>query len=75
MSDIINIVDGKVQVIFKKGESTQIYCDALWFTEEEYAGVSSETLETMKQERYDNWLSILNAPPTEELPPADNTEP
>ena len=66
MDDIINNIDGQVQVIFEKGEGTQIYRDAIWMTEAEYANTASTTLDAIKQERYDNWLAIINAMPTEE---------
>ena len=65
MEDIINQIDGQVQVIFEKGEESQIYRDAIWMTQDEYDSTSSETIESIKQQRYDNWLSIINAMPTE----------
>jgi hypothetical protein len=66
MEDIINQIDGKVQVIFEKSTTdNQTYRDALWMTQEEYDATPSETIESMKQERFDNWLAIVNALPTE----------
>jgi hypothetical protein len=68
MDDIVNKADGKVQVIFEKTTAdNQTYRDALWMTQEEYDATSSETIESMKQERFDNWLAIVNALPTEEV--------
>jgi len=67
MTDIINKIDGQVQVIFEKGEGTQIYRDAIWMTQDEYDAVSTESMEQAKQQRYDNWLAIINAMPTEEV--------
>jgi len=67
MADIINQVDGQVQVIFEKGQGSQTYRDAIWMTQNEYDSVSTETLESIKQERYDNWLAVVNAMPTEEV--------
>ena len=56
MEDIINQVDGNIQVIFEKtSDYNQTYRDALWMTQEEYDSTSSETIESMKQERFDNW--------------------
>ena len=66
MKDIINQIDGKVQVIFEKGEVTQIYRDAIWMTQSEYDSTSSESIDMIKQERYDNWLAVVNSLPTEE---------
>jgi hypothetical protein len=66
MEDIINQIDGQVQVIFEKtSDYNQTYRDALWMTQEEYDSTSSETIESMKQQRFDNWLAIVNALPTE----------
>jgi len=68
MEDIINQINGQVQVIFEKSTAdNQTYRDALWMTQEEYDATSSETIESMKQERFDNWLAIVNALPTEEV--------
>jgi hypothetical protein len=67
MADIINEIDGKVQVIFEKGEGTQIYRDAIWMTQSEYESTSSEAIDMIKQERYDNWLIVVNSLPTEEI--------
>ena len=66
MEDIINQIDGQVQVIFEKGEGSQIYRDAIWMTQADYDATPSSTLDAMKQERYDNWLAIVNAMPTEQ---------
>lgn len=65
MEDIINHIDGKVQIIFEKNQGNQTYRDALWFTQEEYDATQSATIDAMKQERFDNWLAIVNALPTE----------
>ena len=65
MEDIINKIDGQVQIIFEKGEDTKLYRDAIWMTQEEYDSTSASTIDTIKQERYDNWLAIINAMPTE----------
>jgi hypothetical protein len=68
MEDIIHQINGQVQVIFEKSTAdNQIYRDALWMTQEEYDATPSETIESMKQERFDNWLAIVNALPTEEV--------
>lgn len=66
MADIINQIDGQVQIIFEKGEGSQTYRDAIWMKQSDYDSMSAESLESMKQQRYDNWLAIINAPATEE---------
>jgi hypothetical protein len=67
MTDIINQINGQVQVIFEKGQGSQTYRDAIWMTQNEYDSTSTETLESIKQQRYDNWLAVVNAMPTEEV--------
>ena len=69
MTDIINQIDEKVQVIFEKGDSNQQCRDAIWMTQEEYDSTTIEAIEAIKQERYDNWLAIVNTMPTEEIDP------
>jgi hypothetical protein len=66
MDDIINVSDGKVQVIFERTYDNQVFRDALWFTEQEYADTTSEQITTMQDQRLNNWIAIINAPPTEE---------
>ena len=65
MADIINQIDGKVQIIFEKGTSDRQFRDAIWMTQEEYDNTSSDTIESIKQQRYDNWLEVINAMPVD----------
>ena len=65
MEDIINRIDGQVQVIFEKTDGNQTYRDAIWMSEEEYTNTDSSTFDLIKLGRYDNWLAIINAMPTE----------
>ena len=69
MTDIINQIDGKVQIIFEFSENNQTFRDAIWMTQEEYDSTAPETIEATKQERYNNWLAIVNAMPTESTDP------
>ena len=61
MEDIINQIDGQVQIIFEKSDSTvnQTFRDALWMTQAEYDASSIDTINALKQERFDNWLAII----------------
>jgi len=67
MEDIINQIDGQVQIIFEKTDGDKTYRDALWFKQEEYDALTPEQISTMQQERFDNWLVIVNSLPTEEI--------
>jgi hypothetical protein len=66
MEDIINQIDGQVQIIFEKGSGHQKYCDAIWMSQEDYDTTPSETIESLKQQRYDNWINVITGLPTVE---------
>ena len=66
MTDIINQIEGRVQVVFERYEGNSVFRDALWFTQAEYDLVTPQEIEIMQQVRYDNWLAIVNAIPTTE---------
>ena len=73
VEDIINRIDGQVQVIFERGEGYQMYRDAIWMSEAEYNSTPSETLDEMKQQRYDNWIVMITALPTVETAIIEDT--
>jgi hypothetical protein len=73
MEDIINRIDGQVQVIFERGEGYQTYRDAIWMSEAEYNSTPSETLDEMKKQRYDNWIAMITALPTVETAIIEDT--
>lgn len=68
VEDIINQIDGQVQIIFEKNDDDRTFRDAIWMTQAEYDITTSVTIDATKQERYENWLAIVNAMPTEEVP-------
>ena len=65
MEDIINQINGQVQIIFEKTQDNQTYRDAIWMTQSEYDATEQTVIDAIKQERFDNWLSVVNAIPTE----------
>lgn len=65
MADVINQVNGRVQIIFERGESGQIFRDAIWMLQAEYDTTPAETIQALQDERYANWLAIVNPPPQE----------
>ena len=73
VEDIINQIDGKVQIIFEKGEAPQNFRDALWMLQQEYDAMAQETIEALKDDRYTNWLAIINTPSVEEPVVTDDT--
>lgn len=52
-----------------------MYRDALYFTDEEYAALTEDDIEQLKQTRVDNWIAVITAPPVEvveeEVQPAE----
>ena len=52
-------------MIFEKSDSDRTFRDALWFKLEEYNATPAATIDAMKQERFDNWLAMVNAASTE----------
>jgi len=42
------------------------FSDALHLPDDH--GLSDEQIETLKQQRFDNWIAVITAPPTEETP-------
>jgi hypothetical protein len=54
----------QIQIIFEFPTPHGTYRDALWLPVDH--GLSDAQLDALKQERLDNWLSIITAPPPEE---------
>lgn len=42
------------------------FADALWFHDDQIP--SDAEVEVMKQQRLDNWIAVITAPPSEEVP-------
>jgi len=42
------------------------FSDALHLPDDH--GLSDEQIEAMKQQRFDNWIAVITAPPVEEAP-------
>jgi hypothetical protein len=57
-----------IQIVFEKETQHGTYRDALYFPEDQVP--SDEEIERLKQERVDNWIAVITAPPVEE-PPQD----
>ena len=66
MQDIINQIDEKVQIIFEKSGEHGTFRDAIWISQSEYDAASPESIDTIKEQRYQNWLAIVNAPAVSE---------
>ena len=62
VEDIVNQIDGQVQIIFERGEAPLTFRDAIWMSQTEYDSTPSETILAMQEERYSNWLAVVNPP-------------
>lgn len=52
-----------IKIDFERGEPPLVFRDALWLQDDH--GLTDIEIEAMKDERYANWLAIINAPPVE----------
>ena len=52
--------NGWVSDSFQMGKEPLIYGDALVMPAEEYNMLTEEQIQTLKNERYQNWLQIIN---------------
>lgn len=59
--------DGRIADEFEIGTEPHVLKDALVMRPEAYAALSEQDIAAMKQERYDNWIAIITAPPVEEV--------
>lgn len=55
-----------IQIVFEKQTQYGLYRDALYFPKEQLPPL--DNIERLKQERVDNWISIITSPPAEEGP-------
>ncbi len=55
----------QIQVLFTITRDSYTYTDALYFPVGEPLP-SEEDIESMKQQRFDNWYAIVTAPPPEQ---------
>ena len=55
-----------VKIDFEFDSTYGVFRDALHLPDDH--GLSDAEIDAMKQQRFDNWLAIVNAPPAEEPP-------
>lgn len=55
-----------VQIIFEVETAHGMYRDALYFPADQVP--SDEEIELLKQQRVDNWIAVITAPPVEVVP-------
>ena len=58
-----------LQIIFEASTKHGTYRDAIYLPDNHT--LSDAEIEALKQQRVDNWIAIIEAPPPSEDPPAD----
>jgi hypothetical protein len=53
-----------IQIVFEFTTKYGVYRDALYLPDDH--GLAEAEIEALKQQRVDNWLAIVEAPPVEE---------
>lgn len=61
-----------MQIIFEFETPYGKFCDALYF--EDDAVPDDATIEAMKQQRVDNWIAVVTAPPAPDLVEIDGVQ-
>ena len=65
---IIYLEDGRLADEFDIGTEPYVLKDALVMMPDVYALLTADEISAMKQERYNNWIAIVTAPPVEDIP-------
>ena len=55
-----------VKITFSFPSQYGTFSDALWLEDDH--GLTEEQITAMQQQRFDNWIAIVTAPPVEETP-------
>jgi hypothetical protein len=55
-----------IKIDFSFSSQYGTFSDALHLPDDH--GLSDEQIEAMKQQRFDNWIAVITAPPVEETP-------
>lgn len=62
-----------VKIDFEFDSQYGVFRDALHLPDDH--GMSDVEIAAMKQQRFDNWIAIVTAPPAEEITPVEETPP
>lgn len=62
---IKELEDGIIADEFEIGEEPHVLKDALVMPAGQYNALSAGEIAALKQQRYDNWIAIITAPPQE----------
>jgi len=61
----------EIKIDFERGTDPYIFKDALYFTIEQFDALTSEEIEAIKDERYNNWYEMVTNPPVTSETPVD----
>lgn len=62
---VVNLDNGYISDDFEIGEKPYILKDAIVMPEDQYNALSADEIAALKQQRYENWVAIVKAPPQE----------
>ena len=62
---IVQLEDGRISDQFQIGTEPFVLHDALVMMPADYEKLTPEEIEAMKQQRYNNWIAIVTAPPVD----------
>lgn len=68
---IEQLSNGWFKIDFEKTDGVHTYKDALHLSAEDYESKTEEEIEAMKQQRFDNWIAVITAPPPETPAPTE----
>jgi hypothetical protein len=70
---ITTLDNGWISDSFEIGSEPLVLKDAIVMPAEQYNQLTAEQIAAMKQQRYDNWMAVITAPPAAGDPAAADT--
>lgn len=64
--EYLTLENGMISIPFEKTDGRLTFKDAVIMLPNDFARLTSDDIEAIMQQRFDNWLAIINAPPVEE---------
>ena len=76
MADIINNVNGMVQIIFERTTSDGLkYRDSLLFAQSAYDSMTPESISALQQAKFERWVAMVTGTAVDEPEPVDELAP
>ena len=76
MADIINNVNGMVQIIFERTTSDGLkFRDSLLFAQTAYDNMTPESIAVLQQAKFERWVAMVTGTAVDEPEPVDESAP